>query len=177
MLKKILFTFMTLLMIYSSSLVGYKLFEPDQIYSHSYSDHQSSSLDYETLKQYTISGGSATIHYYFFYSTNSNDSLYVENSILPSVEKVTPINLEELIEYVDITDLEINMETNRLKADWDISSYPAFVSCQVIDGEIKILNKLEWNSKEPMSEYDVMLWLNENKLYQGAIPDSVEKPK
>jgi hypothetical protein len=171
-----MFTFLTLLVIYSGVIVGYKIFEPENAEEIADSAMTSSSLDYDTLKDYTLNSGASAIHYYFFGSSKTNDSLYVMNTVLRSVNRDTSVDLSTLIEYVDISSLEDTGTTQRLKDDWTVSTYPAFVACQVQDGQIVILNKLEWNANSPMSEDNIIQWLVENGLYDGSTPDLIATP-
>lgn len=176
MLKRIMFTCLTLLVIYSGVIVGYKIFEPETAEEIADSAMTSQSLDYETLKDYTLNSGTSVTHYYFFGSSKTNDSLYVMNTVLRSVNRDTAVDLSSLIEYVDVAPLEDTMTTSQLNTDWTVTSYPAFVACQVQDGQIVILNKLEWNANSPMSEDNVIQWLIENGLYDGATPDLIATP-
>ena len=59
MLKRIMFTLMVLLVIYSGVLVGFRIFEPEQTDAGSESAIATVSLDYETLKEYTRSTGNS----------------------------------------------------------------------------------------------------------------------
>lgn len=160
MLKKILFTFLTLLMIYSTCVVAYRIFEPR--------DNQttidtSSMLAYESLKSY-VKDSSSNIHYFLFYSALNNNSIYLKDTILNVVETDINKSLSNIIEVVDITELDQKMETKRLSEDWQISSYPAFVSVSNDNGEIIINNKLEWTNEKAITTTDVEEWLTLNGI-------------
>jgi protein-disulfide isomerase-like protein with CxxC motif len=91
----------------------------------------------------------------------------MENTVLKDAESETGLDLRNMIEYVDITDLEANLSTNRLKQEWDVASYPAFVACRVRNGMIEISNTLQWNPSSPISTSDLIRWLELNNLYDG----------
>ena len=152
MLKRILFTLLTLLVIYSGVVLVYRLNEPDVVESPGSAYMTENALDYATLRDYTLSSGESTLHYYFFCSYENNDCLYMENTVLKDAESETGLDLRNMIEYVDITDLEAN---------------PAFVACRVRNGMIEISNTLQWNPSSPISTSDLIRWLELNNLYDG----------
>ena len=177
MLKRIMFTLMVLLVIYSGVLVGFRIFEPEQTDAGSESAIATVSLDYETLKEYTRSTGNSTMHYYFFCTVDSNDCLYLENTVLKSVNNETENDLMSLIEFVDLSGIDEKQLTTRLKNEWGVSVYPAFVACRNDNGEIVIDNTLEWNPQQPISIDDFRQWLALNKLYDDYdILQPIETP-
>ena len=176
MAKRLLLTALTLLVIYSAVVIGIRVFEPEQPDEGTDSLIASKALDYEVVKDYTINSGSAAIHYYLFWSKDSNDCNYVVETVLKDCQAETGVNLSELIEIVDITELERNFTTNRLKTDWGISSYPAFVSCRAKAGRIQINNTLEWNPAQPISVDDLKRWLELNGLYEEKSGPVIETP-
>ncbi len=163
MLKRLLMTFLTLLVIYSGILVGYKLNEPVDA-GDAYSGIFANVLDYASLSDYTRSSGSSVIHYYFFCSENNNDCVYVRDTVIHQVRSETTFDPEKLLEYVDISELEKSLNVNRLKTEWNISSYPAFIACRVQNGNIIISNQLEWNPEQPISAEQLKAWLRLNEL-------------
>lgn len=160
MLKKIMFTFLTLLMVYSTSVVAYRIFEPRD---NSSKIDTSSFLAYDSLKSY-VQEGSSNVHYLFFYSAMNNNSVYLYNTVFTTVNSDKDITLTSLIETVDITELDEKLETKRLSEDWSISSYPAFVAVSVENGEITINNKLEWTNEKSITARDIEDWLQLNGL-------------
>jgi hypothetical protein len=168
MLKRILFTLMTLLAVYSGAVVIYIFNEPDHVDTAVFAAMGGQQLDYESLREYTLNSGSSATHYYFFCSQDSDDCTYVENTVMRETAAQTKLDLSALIEYVDVTELEANMETSRLKTEWNISTYPAFAAVQNKNGTIEILNILEWDASAPLSSSDLTLWLQENGLIPAA---------
>lgn len=160
MLKKILFTFLTLLMIYSTCVVAYRIYEPRDNQT---TTDTSSMLAYDSLKSY-VKDSSSNIHYFLFYSALNNNSIYLKDTILNIVETDINKSLSNIIEVVDITELDQKMETKRLSEDWQISSYPAFVSVSNNNGEIIINNKLEWTNEKAITTTDVEEWLTLNGI-------------
>ena len=167
MIKRILISLLTLMVVYSAVIIGIKIFEPDKIDNESSVFQHTSALDYETLRDYTISSGAAATHFYLFSSADNSDCIYVESTVLKNAAAATGMNLDDLIEIVDITDLERTLTTNRLKAEWSVLSYPAFVACHVENGEIIVDNTLEWNPSQPISTDDIERWLKLNGVYEG----------
>ena len=160
MLKKILFTFLTLLMIYSTCVVAYRIFEPRDNQS---ATDTTSMLAYDSLKSYVIDS-SSNIHYFLFYSALNNNSIYLKDTILTIVESDINKSLSNIIEVVDITELDQKMEIKRLSEDWQVSSYPAFISVSNNNGEIIINNKLEWTNEKAITTTDVEEWLKLNEI-------------
>ena len=70
-------------------------------------------------------------------------------------------------ETVDITPLEEQLLTNRLKNDWGLSSYPAFVTARTENGEIIIDNFIQYDQNHPMLASDIEAWLQLNGIYAG----------
>ena len=176
MLKRILYIFNTLLVIWSAAFIGYIIFEPEAPDQTEVHDFLNSIVNYEALKDYTLSSGPSAIHYYYFCSFENDDCRYLENTIMKSTARNTGVDLPSLIEYVDITALEQKLQTNRLKSEWNIGSYPAFVATRNNQDQIEVLNSLEWDPQSPISEADLTKWLLQNNLYQGAEPDTIDKP-
>lgn len=160
MLKKILFTFLTLLMIYSTCVVAYRIFEPRDNQS---TTDTTSMLAYDSLKSYVIDS-SSNIHYFLFYSALNNNSIYLKDTILTIVESDINKSLSNIIEVVDITELDQKMEIKRLSEDWQVSSYPAFISVSNDNGKIIINNKLEWTNEKAITTTDVEKWLKLNGI-------------
>ncbi len=173
MIKRILISLFTVMLVYSAVVLGIKLFEPDKIDSDAENFQHRSALDYETLRDYTISSGSSVTHLFLFSSTDNNDCIYVENTVLKNAASATGLNLEDLIEIVDITDLERTLSTNRLRAEWGVLSYPAFIACHAENNEIVVDNTLEWNPESPISTDDVERWLKLNGVYDGYSGEEV----
>ena len=90
--------------------------------------------------------------------------MYVHDTILTSVAGKTNLDLYHLIEYVDNSALEQRLETNRLKTEWTINTYPALLACRVENGKIIVSNKIEWDSNHPISDDDIIQWLTKNGL-------------
>ena len=176
MIKRILLTVMSVMIIYSIVVIGISLFEPETA-DISLETQHTYALDYDTLKEYTLSSGAGTTHFYLFSSLDNSDCMYVENTVLRNAEADTGMNLSDLIEIVDITNLERTLSTNRLKTDWGILSYPAFVTCSVNNGLIHVDNRLEWDPASPISTDDVERWLAINGVYDGYIvEEAIETP-
>lgn len=160
MLKKILFTFLSLLMVYSTCVVAYRIFEPRDNQS---TTDTTSMLAYDSLKSY-VKDSSSNIHYFLFYSALNNNSIYLKDTILTIVESDINKSLSNIIEVVDITELDQTMETKRLSEDWQVSSYPALVSVSYDNEEIMINNKLEWTNEKAITTTDVEEWLKLNGI-------------
>lgn len=161
MIKRILLTLMTLLSIYSLCAAAYRLFEPTNIHEEA---NVSSYINYNSLREYILSQGDQTTNIFFFYSSLDDNCVYVKNTVMHSVEKETGIDLENIIDIVDITDLEKNMATNRIAAEWGIHTCPAFI-CASTDGQnITVSKPLEWNPSSPMTATDLEQWLSENGI-------------
>ncbi len=174
MLKKLLFSTLTILLAYSIAIVGYKANEPDKsMLTVSEFEDKNSGLDYDTLMQYTLSSGSSAIHYFVFYSENDDNSKYLQYNVLNPLEKDTNSRFQDLLEYVDVTDLENRPNTNQLKEEWHVSSTPALIACKVEDDHILIENALEWTAKKPLNEINVKQWLIKNGLYVNSQDDEI----
>ena len=165
MLKKIMFSILCLIMLYSTAVVAYRLFEPTASY---HIGDEDTYLDYNSLKEYVKSGGDSSVHYLFFYSSEDDNSVYIKNTVITKVENDTSLQFTKIIETVDITSLVRNMQTSRLSEDWTISSYPAFAAVTVKNGAIIVNNKLENTNDHQITAADMEQWLALNGLYQGT---------
>jgi hypothetical protein len=66
-----------LIILYSTAVVAYRLFEPVATY---HVGDEDTYLDYNSLKEYVKSGGESSVHYLFFYSSEDNyQCLYQEH--------------------------------------------------------------------------------------------------
>ena len=172
MLKRIMFTLMALLAIYSGAVVVYLGNKPELAETSAFAQNSGSTLYYDTLRDYTLNSGASATHYYFFCTSEDNNCAFVEDTVIRDTERETGLTLSSLIEYVDITDLVENMDYNRLYTDWTVSSFPAFVAVKNDNGEIKIENTLEWTDDNPISSQTLTSWLELNKLYNTPSPTS-----
>ena len=164
MLKKVLFALLALIVIYSSSVVVYRIYEPK---NDTNVVDENPYLDYDSLKEYILSTGESVTHYLFFYSRKDNDCVYVKNTVMASVAADTKMQVDRIIETVDITPLEDNLTTGRLASEWGISRYPAFAAVTVADGVPTVISVLEYDGEIPLSARQVEDWLAENGLTSG----------
>lgn len=155
-----MFTFLTLLMVYSISVVSYRIFEPND---NNATIDTNSFLAYDSLKSY-VEEGSSSVHYFFFFSDNDTNSIYLYNTVFTTVNNDINKELTSLIEIVDVSELDETLEITKLNEDWGVSTYPSFVAVSVDNGEITINNKLEWKSDKSITATDIEAWLKENGL-------------
>ncbi len=154
---------MVLLSIYSIAVLAYRIYEPTDIEN---ATNTTNRIDYNSLREYTLSSGDGTKHYYFFFSSLDNNCVYLNDTVLREVAKDTGLDLNNLIETVDITPLQTNMTTNRITAEWGIHSWPAFVAVSIQENSILIENTLEWDPQSPLNTGDIKQWLSLNNLLQ-----------
>lgn len=175
MLKRLMISFLVLLMVYSTFIVGFKLFEPETE-EVSETTLNTTVIDYSSAENYTLNSGAAAIHYYFFCSPQNTDCIYMENTVMRTVELDTGINMSELFEYIDVTELDESFSLNKLKEDWQIDDYPGFVRCHVEDGKIILDSTLSWNSSQPLSVFELKQWLRQNGIYDTKEEEIIETP-
>lgn len=173
MLKRILFTFLVLLVLYSGTVIGYKIFEPETIDSSRDNLNLYEIIDYSSLYDYTLTEETSSIHYYYFCSPEDNDCIYMQNTTLKTLESEVDLDLSTVIEYIDITDLIKNNEISRLKSEWSVSSYPAFIACHTEDDSIIIDNSIEYDAQNPLTAEDIKTWLSLNGLIEN---NAIETP-
>ena len=111
MFKKIVFALLALIVVYSSAVVTFRIFEPK---TDTNVVEESAYLDYDSLREYILSTGESVTHYLYFYSRLDNDCVYVKNTVLATVTADTQLQIDKIIETVDITSLEQNMTTGKL---------------------------------------------------------------
>mgnify|MGYP004570087557 FL=1 len=160
MMKRILFTFMTILALYSLAIVGYRIYEPDL----KKTQENTNYITYNSLREYTLSHGESTKHIYFFYSAADDNSNYVVNTVFPSINNMKKSNVTDVIEIVDITSLDTSYTTNRLKAEWGINSFPSLLLVSVSEGQISIDSTLCWDNDHPFTADDILSWLTINGI-------------
>ena len=64
MLKKLLFTFLVLLMLYSGIVIGYAVFEPVSLDASMSPLSLYDIIDYASVRDYTLSDQTGDVHYY-----------------------------------------------------------------------------------------------------------------
>lgn len=166
MLKKILFSLLTILLVYSGAIVGYKAHEPDKSALCSYMLlNNNESLDYNTIEDYTLNSGASSIHYYMFYDEDGANSAYLENTILKELAKDPLQDFTTLLEYVNVPNLSDPETPIKLQKKWGIDTLPALLVCRVQDHKIVIESTLQWNEKEPLTSEDVKMWMMQNGLF------------
>jgi len=176
MLKRLMISFLVLLMIYSAFVVGFRLFEPEkeEIYQTSL---DTTVVDYASARNYTLSSGASSVHCYFFCSPQNDDCTYMENTVMRTVENDTGVRMSEIFEYIDVTALESTNDLNRLKEEWGLDDCPGFVLCHVQDQEIIIDSTLSWDSSRPLSVFELKQWLRANNLYDARENETeIEQP-
>ena len=161
MLKKILFSLLCILMVYSGSVAAYRIFEPRQ-------DHvrldSSSFISYASLKEYIVSSGESSQHFLFFYNDGESNSMYVRTSVLSDVKAKTGIDLDSLLEIVDLSGYRQENLHASLAEQWGLSDYPSFALVTLKDGEIQVLSRLEWSSGTPITGTLLIQWLQDNGI-------------
>jgi len=172
MFKRIMFTLMALVAIYSGAVVIYLGNKPQLAETGSYAANNGNALLYDTLRDYTLNSGASATHYYFFCTSQDNNCAFVEDTVIRDTERETGLDLGSLIEYVDITDLVDNKDVNRLYSDWEVTSYPAFVAVKNDNGSIDILNSRVWQEDDPISSTTLTSWLELNNLYSTPATSS-----
>ena len=175
MFKKILFTFLVTLSLYSIVAAGYHLFEPEDDLNEI---TDALVIDYKSLNEYVLSGNEGAIHYVLFYDKRIQDSEYVRNTLLTTVQNDTQLQLDRIIDIVDTSEIEQDSVTLRLTEDWGIRNSPALAVIRLENGTPVLVSKLEWNSEQMLSAEDVEIWLADNGLYQpGETMEPVETPE
>lgn len=162
MFKRIMFTLLAFLMVYNVILIGYRIYEPEEDNS---AIEAEGSIEYASLKDYLLNQGGNSPHYLFFYSSINPDCIFVKDTVLNTVSTDTQLQMDRIIETVDITQMEENMETKQIASEWGISSYPAFVAVHIKKGKIVKDNELVWNPDLPFTAMDIEQWLSLNGLY------------
>ena len=161
MLKKILFSLLCILMVYSGAVAAYRIFEPRQ-------DHvrldSSSFISYASLKEYIVSSGESSQHFLFFYYDGESNSMYVRTSVLSDVKAKTGIDLDSLLEIVDLSGYRQENLHASLAEQWGLSDYPSFALVTLKDGEIQVLSRLEWSSGTPITGTLLIQWLQDNGI-------------
>lgn len=160
-----MFSILSLIILYSTAVVAYRLFEPTASYR---TGDEDTYLDYNSLKEYVKSGGESSVHYFFFYASDDENSVYIKNTVMTTVENDTSLQFRKIIETVDITSLVDDMQTSRLADEWQLSSYPAFAAVTMKDGDVVVNNKLENTTDHQLTASDIEAWLTLNGLYQGT---------
>ncbi len=169
MLKKISISVMGLILLASITLAGYKVFEPKST-SKLETTINSFYIEFSNVKEYTLSGGNNTSHYYFFCIPEDNNCKYVYDSVFLSVkDKNNDVSLDTIFEYIDINDIKDKDNFHNLLNQWGISTYPALVSCKVENDKIVINNVLEYDEKNPLSDMDIINWMRLNGIYSGNL--------
>lgn len=172
MLKKLLFTFLVLLVLYSGIIVGYAVFEPTSLDASMSNLSLYDIIDYASVRDYTLSDQTGDIHYYFFCSPENNDCIYIQNTVLKTIESEEKIDLSSLLEYVDITDLVNNLEINTLKAEWSVNSFPAFIACHVEDDSIVIDQAISSSNNSILTKDEIKLWLIQSGIIQNKLVET-----
>lgn len=173
MLKKLLLPFLVVVSFCSVLLYVYALYEPEDIVTDISSEYF--TIDYANVREYTLNSGESTTHYYFFCSPTKDDCNYVKDTLFKNVEnEYSDLKLNEIIEYVDITDQIDRMAMNQLYSDWGISNYPALVSCTNNEHQITINNSLVWDNNSPLSTNDLRNWLAMNNLLNAEYVEPLQ---
>ena len=158
MFKKLLFSLLAVLMIYSSAAMVYRIFEP-QLDTNEQKDL--TYVDYATLSDYILSHGEASIHVVFFCSLQDANSLYVKDTVLSTVQSDTGLPVSQIIEVVDVSTAGSDIEA-RLQRDWGVGAIPSFVSVGVENGQCVVHDRLEWREEDPLKALRIEEWLEAN---------------
>ncbi|MFV0479496.1 MAG: hypothetical protein ACK5LZ_02870 [Anaerorhabdus sp.] len=123
-------------------------------------------IPYETLNDYLISSGDSTTHYLFFCDPENADCIYIQNTIIKPLEAKQGQSLFERLEYVDVSSTE-DITAAQFVDSWGFSSYPAFVTVEIENGEFTIINSIQNTTDSPISESELKQWLAENQIWSG----------
>lgn len=161
MLKKILFSLLTLLITYSVCVAAYRFYEPREEYKES---NSSSYISYASLKEYIVSAGESSEHLLLFFSPYDTDSEYVRSTLLSEVAKQTSLDLSSMIEIVDVSGINQENIMTTLSDEWGLSGYPSFAFVHLENNKPVVINKLEWSSTSPLTPQEIINWLKENGI-------------
>ena len=158
MFKKLLFSLLAVLMIYSSAAMIYRIFEP-QLDTNEQKDL--TYVEYSTLSDYILSHGEASIHIVFFCSLKDADSLYLKDTVLSTVQSDTGLPVSQILEVVDVSTAGNDINA-RLLRDWGVGAIPSFVSVGVANGQCIVHDRLEWTQDAPLKARQIEDWLEAN---------------
>ncbi len=162
MIKKIVFSILIGLCIYSLGVFAFRTLEPKDI-----NDNATNSpmIDYRTLDEYLLSSSNGTIHYLFFYSNQNNDSIYLKDTVLNSLNQTSSTDISQLIEIVDVTSVDEEILYPSLKEKYDMSTYPFFACVHIENDTIVIDSILPYDINSPLKANEIKTWLEENGVY------------
>ena len=161
MLKKILFSLLSMLITYSVCVAAYRIYEPREEFTEKDS---SSYISYASLKEYIVSAGESSEHLLLFYSPYDSDSEYVRSTLLNEVAKRTSLDISSMIEIVDVSGVRSENLMSALSDDWGLSNYPSFAFVHLENNEPGVISKLEWSSSSPLTSQSIITWLHDNGI-------------
>lgn len=165
MFKKLLFSLLAMLMIYSSAAMVYRIFEP-QLDTNEQRDL--TYLEYSTLQNYIISTGESSKHILFFCSRSDPNAVFVKDTVLSTVQSDTGLSISQIIEVADITNEDPLDIAARLYRDWGIQEMPAFLAVGVQNNACIVLDRLEWDESDPFTAMKIEDWLAANGFKTGV---------
>ena len=165
MVKKIVFSALIALCIYSLGVFAFCTVEPK---AEDNTPISLTTVDYRTLDDYLVASGNGTVHYLLFYSDYNDDSIYVKDTVINSVSQSSSIDVNELIEIVDVSQVDEAQLNASISERFGVKNYPFFACVHVEDGSIIIDSVLPYDIDSPLKASELQTWLEENGVYFPA---------
>lgn len=124
------------------------------------------SFDYYDINDH-ISKEDKT-YYLWFCDGGVNCKFVNDNMLRPLSTQIRTEDFPDLI-FVDMSNIRSDISPARLNNDWGFTSYPAFVTVEMQQGQKTILNTLFWTPAEPFGKNEIKQWMIDNGIWKGPI--------
>ena len=162
-LKKVIFSLLTAIIIYSIGILAYRLIDiqrhknTEQIMNYTIIQQQS-------LNDYLLASSNGTVHYLFFFSKDNEDARYLKDTILARLNTQTSVDISQIIEIVDLTDLPVIEREPYMSSTYN-STFPSFITLHKENNAIVIDSVLNYDMNQPLKDDELKAWLSANGVY------------
>lgn len=163
--KHVFRVILTIILSVCLGIATYFYFQPKQaaIIADNLMSLQENKLTYLNVYDHILADNQ--VHYLWLCDLNDNDCVYVRDYVIKPLVKELNTNEINDIELVDFNEAPVS--SHYMNNMWGITSYPAFVTVQNIDGKVTILNALAWDKDYPFDSQDLKTWMYGNGIWKG----------
>ena len=159
-MKKVILSFLVILCIYSLGVFAFRALDESREYE---MQDNFTVIDCEQLEDYLLASSNGTVYYLMFYSNDSNDAIYLRETVLSTLNGTKSIDAYKTITIVDFSNTDL-IKRNELLTKWS-TQIPSFLCVNIENNTIVTDSILSYDHTKPLKASDVEAWLKENGVY------------
>ena len=122
------------------------------------------SFNYTDIERYLLKQEGK---YTLWFCDGEVNCAFVNDHIMGNLIKKYPKNDFKDLIFVDMSHVRKDLSPAILHQKWGFSVYPAFVIVEVTEGQIAVIDWIEWSNNATFTSEDLKQWFIEHELWKG----------